>query len=222
MVIVDSHRSVWLAGLVLMAYFLFMRRTSLATVLKYGFLLMTVFAAVLLPLIFTGYDVLGYVARRAEAYRSPINDPTSSWRILLWLRNLAQWAQHPLDGLGFGPYYQGNVAAGVASTTSPHDLYVQTLVTLGAVGLALLVGLVVCAGVLMWSSARGPAAETGGDLDTSLALFGLGVLLSSSAYWLAYGMEPYTLLWMGLGVAAALARQKLSREHAALWQRGTP
>ena len=129
---VDSHRSVWLAAVVLLTCLLLAGRLRAGASTRVGIITGTVLALVLLFSSLLRPGTLANVLQRAGAMINPAGDLTSSWRLGLWAANLSRWRQHPLAGDGFGGYYAGNVAQGVTSTLTPHSVYVETLVAMGA------------------------------------------------------------------------------------------
>lgn len=208
MLLVDSHRSVWLAGLVLLVYFLVVGRRSAGAFARMAALAAAVAASALALAGILGLDVLNYVVSRGSALVNPAGDATSSWRLDLWASNLARWRQHPLAGEGFGGYYVGNAGRGVVTTTQPHSYYVETLVSMGAVGLALLVAVVVVAGATLWDALKRQRNVEQESLDATLVEVGLGILLSALAYSAVYAVDFYPLLWVGLALAAALGLRR--------------
>lgn len=209
--LVDSHRSVWLTGLVLLGYFLVIGRISAAVLAKIAFFATAVVVPVLTISTFLGFDALAFISSRGSAIVNPSADITSSWRLDLWASNLQRWGQHPWVGEGFGGYYAGNAARGVVLTTGPHSLQVQTLVAMGAVGLALVIAAVVVAGAILWKALRlHRSAHEEDSLDALLAELGLGILISAQVYWAVYSFDYYSCVWVGVALAAALRARRAS------------
>lgn len=204
MVLVDSHRSVWLA--------LLAAGLAAATVLGVGRVLRsrltlpvtTVATLMLVAVVAGGVPLLPFLAERSLAFTRPEHDPTASWRQTQWRAALGEWSERPWRGDGFGGYWSGLAARGGADVV-PHNLYVQTLAKTGAVGLALLLATVVAiiAALATRLRARPPLAP-GACLDDVLAFVGLLALVAALAYGVAYALEPFGLLFTGLGVAAAV------------------
>ena len=95
-------------------------------------------------------------------------------RLDLWRSAIAIFAQHPVFGSGPGTWAQlklMNTPLGAANLVLPHahDLYIQTLAEVGAVGTIALVALVVLIGRRLLSGAR--------SLDRGLAAQSAAVLL---------------------------------------------
>ncbi len=211
LLLVDSHRSVWLAALVLLACLFLSGRIRAGASVK-----VSVFAGMVIALIL-GFaslirpGTLGGILQRAGAILAPASDQTSSWRLGLWAANLSRWWQHPMAGDGFGSYYAGNAAQGVTLTLTPHSVYVETLVAMGAVGLALFLACIATATAILWTSAEWQRRRRIESLDATLVEFGLGVLFSALAYIAVYPFEYYSGLWVGLALAAALQAPAVGR-----------
>jgi O-antigen ligase len=210
MVVFDSHRSVWLAGLVLVVYLLVAGRVSAALRARIIALAAVVVAAFSATASIRGLGLWSYVESRGTAIFNPTADPTASWRISIWEANFARWRQHPLAGEGFGAYYQANALQGLPETMQPHNYYVQTLVVMGAIGLVLLMAVVIVAAVTFLRALRRQGSADRRSLDGTLATLGLGILLSALAFCSAYAIDPYSCLWVGVGLAAALGSQGIS------------
>ena len=202
--IIDGHRSVWLTATILVVYLVASGMSSASQRGRIIALAATVATVLLVAASVIGVDILGYVARRGGALIDPSGDPTSSWRLSLWGSNLSRWWQNPLAGDGFGGYYSGNAALGLSPTLTPHSLYIETLVAMGAIGLGLLVVVIAAAGVYLWSSRRAFRSTSRGSLDLLLVELGLGILISALAYWSVYSFDYYSCLWIGVGLAAAI------------------
>lgn len=204
MLVMDGHRSVWLAELILVVYLLAAARIPTAIRVRIVASSAAVAGVLFAAAGIFGFSLWTYLVGRASAIVDPTADPTSSWRLKLWEASLARWWERPLAGEGFGAYYQGNVAIGVAETTTPHSLYVQTLVPMGAIGLVLLVALIAAATISLRRALKWPCRTGRVSLDEGLVILGLGALISALAYWSAYSLDLYSVIWVGLGMAAVL------------------
>ena len=202
LVISDSHRSVWLAALAMTAYWLLQGRVKAGTVTKMAAAGAAIVGVGVVAGAVRGVNILAFVAARGAAIVSPAEDNTAAWRLQLWNANLRLWAGHPWAGTGLGSYYTGNAAQDVPTTTVPHSTYVQMLVSLGAVGLALLLAVIVLA-FLVLRTARKLTLPDHPGLDATLVDIGLLVLVGAVAYALAYSVDAFSCLWMGLALAAA-------------------
>jgi hypothetical protein len=202
--IVDSHRSAWIAVFALLVFLLFVGRHTLAQRIRILAAGTAIAAVLIVAATAAGLGFWGFVTSRARAIVDPASDPTSAWRLAIWSSNLAQWRHHMLGGVGFGAYYAGSAEAGLAMTLQPHSLWVQTLVSMGAVGLAMLAALFVVVGATLWEALKSQRRRGGASLDALMVEFGLGILVASLAYLTVYSFDYYACIWVGLGLAAAL------------------
>jgi O-antigen ligase len=205
LLIVDSHRSVWLAGAVMAGYALLSGRTSAPVVVRLLALGAAAFTTALVVSYLWGFNLVDYVVTRGDAFLNPSADNTSTWRIGLWTSSLRQWLLNPWAGEGFGGYYSAHAARGVSEAIQPHSAYVQSLVTLGVIGL----GLLLLTGIGAWFAIR-RAVRDGRDavdlgFDVTAAEVGLLVLAGSAAFCLVYPIPQIACLYVGVALAAALA-----------------
>ena len=209
--IIDGHRSVWLTGIILFVYFTAVGMSSASQRGRIIALAATVATVLLAAASIIGVDVLSYAADRGGALVDPSGDPTSSWRLSLWGSNLSRWWQNPLVGDGFGGYYSGNAALGLSPTLTPHSLYIETLMAMGAIGLVLLVAVTAAAGVYLWHTLRARRSTDRGSLDLLLVELGLGILIGAMAYWSVYSFDYYSCLWIGTALAATVGLRRARR-----------
>lgn len=203
MLIVDSHRSVWLAGLTMLAYLLVAGRAAATTIARVAALAAAVIAVVLAVATIRGFDILGYVVTRGSALVDPSGDHTSTWRLDLWESNLRRWWQSPWTGDGFGGYYAGNVAQGVSQNIQTHSAYVQALVVLGAVGLALLAAVTVAVWLVLRREVVDARRRGVEGLDAVLVELGLAILAGTLAFGIVYPVTLASCIWVGVALAAA-------------------
>lgn len=202
LIIVDSHRSVWLAAGVALAVLTVAGRIRLDRFWKWGFVAVLVVAVCGAGLMAAGKDPLGYVATRSIAFTDPGADGTAVWRLAIWKTAIQQGRQHLILGEGFGTYYDFGTQIGTI-TVSPHSLYVQTFLKLGLVGL--LTYLAVVAAIMVALASAWRLARRIGDVPMEpVLLLGLVAVCASVAYGLAYSFETYSMIFVGLGLAAAL------------------
>jgi len=153
----------------------------------------------------TGESAVGYVRTRSTAFVDPAADADSSWRLAVWHAALRQIERSPIVGVGFGGYWRFVVPRSISPipiTVQPHDVYLQTWLKTGAVGLVLYLGSVAGALVFMVRSWR--RSRRSGDPTTTVMLAtGLVVLVSASLFMVVYSFTYAALLWVGLGLAAA-------------------
>ena len=178
-------------------------RVAAATIARVVALAAAIFAVVLAVAMVRGFDVVGYVITRGSAIVAPSSDDTSSWRLDLWESNLRRWRQHPWTGDGFGGYYAGNLAQGVSQTIQTHSAYVQALVVLGAVGLALLAAITVAVWLVLRREAVDSRRRAAGGLDAVLVELGIAILAGTVAFGIVYPIAAYSYLWVGVALAAA-------------------
>jgi O-antigen ligase len=204
LVLLDGHRSVWLAAAILVLGLVATGELPVSRVWKWGTLALLLTAASFTVAAMVGLDPFSYVTSRGKAFVAPTQDPTSEWRLAIWKTELARFAHDPLAGEGFGGYFNTYIPELHATiTVFPHSLYVLTLVKLGLVGLALYLLLIVSTGWYLlrtFLSTRGSPHAMGRVLVT-LALV---ILVASHAYYAAYGLDYYSGIWVGLGLAAAI------------------
>lgn len=111
--------------------------------------------------------------------------------------------QDPLFGQGFGGYWDVYVPElGARVITSPHSVYVQTLVKVGLVGLA---SLLAWFGVCIRLLAQVVVLRDGGNSPQwVLVVMGLVAIAATLAYGSVYALDFWPLAWLGLGLAERL------------------
>ena len=206
MIIIDSHRSVWLATLSVGGAFLWIKEINYKNTMNHT--LLTIFSIIIILTLANQILVLkkqislvDYIAGRTsdlikieESYNN-----TASWRIIQWKSQLAKLWVSPLIGEGFGGYWglsgiQGDL--GVA----PHDLYVQTLVKLGIVGMLLYI--IIIAKIFVRLKRRLKFIEDENNPDIPILILGFVILVGSHIFYIAYSFDYYSLFYIGLGVAS--------------------
>ncbi len=204
MVLVDGHRSVWLFTAVCFLTLLVWREVPWRPVL--GFVIALIALSGVL-IVFSSSslvaDFFDYVVQRNQAFLDPQLDPTARWRIGIWYTLLETIIQSPMLGEGFGGYWFIIVPGIGEITSSPHSLYIQTLVKIGAIGLVLYMAIVVKVFSILKRALRRVEAMKG---DSVLVFIGLMVLLSAHAYYFVYAFEYYSCFFVGLGMAAVSGR----------------
>lgn len=202
LIIVDSHRSVWLAAGVSLIVLAATGTIRLERFWKWGVVVVLVLVLSATALAALGKDPIGYVALRGAAFTHPNADVTASWRLSLWRSALKQGQEHPVFGEGFGSYFDFQLAGGVV-TVEPHNFYVQTYLKLGLVGLLTYVG--AAAALLATLIAAWRRARRSGDVKLEpVMLMGLVAACASLTYGIAYSFDVYSMVFVGLGLAAAL------------------
>jgi O-antigen ligase len=201
MVIIDSHRSVWATGLVsLLVLFLIGEVTPTRTIR-----LIIPIAAVIVIVIFMVSDIgmnpSEYIASRGTAFVAPELDQTGGWRIAIWAAAFDKILASPLAGEGFGGYWAFWLpGSNEVVTVSPHSLYIQSLMKIGAIGLGLYFIIVFKLGKSLLKSVRRPAAERRGEY--ALVVLAFVILAAAHVFYIPYSLEYYTWLFVGLGAAA--------------------
>jgi O-antigen ligase len=143
----------------------------------------------------------------------------SNGRTVIWLTGLRGWLVHPVVGWGpdnFGHAFQRAVGAdwyaivaGLQTAGNAHNLYVQTLVTLGLPGLALAVWALVQTAAQTFSHAR--SAE-GPNRGLTVAVWSLLIGLMVA---LAFGVtDPGVTVWLWLTAGLLLASVAKPLENA--------
>ncbi len=198
-ILVDAHRSVWLAAVVVLGVLL-LRQTFTAKVRWLCMGVLFAVAAVLVAL-GLGYDAVGLVVERSGAVLT-LQD-TAGIRVDMWEALWPAIVDSPIIGRGLGLYWDIFLPQlGYAVRVFPHSLYVMALVHLGAVGVLLSVWLWVGAFRRCLSVRRGANPKPSARRFTyaSLGLVALGAI---AAYGVAYGLEVYSVALAGICVAGA-------------------
>lgn len=202
LIVADSHRSVWLAAGVSLLVLAVAGRVRLDRFWKWGFI--AVLVALVAGAVFTalGEDPIEYIAARSVAFTDPAADATAAWRLALWEAAIEEGREHLVLGEGFGSYYDFETRYGNI-TVSPHSLYVQTFLKLGLTGLVTYVALAAALIASLGSSRRRMTRHQDRQFEPVLVM-GLVAACASLAYGLVYAFDPYSMLFIGLGLAAAL------------------
>lgn len=195
LILVDSHRSVWIAAAALLLTLLLLgeiRVPRLALLAPWLGLLMVIAVAVG-GNGSTQIDLNELVTERAAEIFDPLaQEGTGAWRLRQWEIQIQNFYAQPVAGIGFGGYWG---EAGV----SPHSLYVQTLVKLGAVGMLLYAAIVLAVLVALWRWLR--AHHTAPPPETAIVVLSFVTLISAHVYYTVYAFEGYAWLFIALGMA---------------------
>ena len=201
LVLVDSHRSVWMSVGVIVLVMLGLRELALSRAWSWGLAALALMVVATVAAIEAGLDPVQYISTRASAFIDPAADRTSAWRLYVWQANLREYLAHPIVGEGFGAYWSAYVPQFDAVVdVSPHSIYVQTLVKAGAAGLLLYVASLVTAGRAMLSRVSGLRAS--GTADWAFLAMGIASLFTAVLYQIPYALEWYTPVWIGLALSA--------------------
>ena len=211
LIFVDGHRSVWLACAVVLLTLVMIGELRIERAWSWGVALSLAAIAALLAAQAVGLDPLRYFTSRAGAFVDPYGDRTSAWRAYVWRAQLVASWRTPLVGQGLGGYWSVYVPElNGTVTASPHSMYVQTLVKLGAVGLGL--HRAVALGVFTTlKRALGRFDQLCGA-DRVLVVMAVAVVPASLAFQSVYAVEMGSMIWLGLGLAALAGRPERAAE----------
>lgn len=146
MILIPHHRTVFLTAIVgLFVLFAFHRH-------KVGFVVkMAAISVMLMALISVAFMLVprfeGIFMKAVAGIEDPGSDATASWRMEGWQKQLtALSASQVLLGEGLGSYYNWDMGnwqySNVKVRVSPHNAYVEILLKLGLLGLAIYLALV--------------------------------------------------------------------------------
>ncbi len=205
MIIIDSHRSVWIATIAVGVVLFCIKENNYSK--KMNNILLTVFSIIIILfltnqilILKTKTNLFNYMTGRTsdlvkldESYNN-----SASWRVIQWKKQMTQFYDSPIVGEGFGGYWSLSGIPGDLGVF-PHDLYVQTLVKIGAVGMGLY--LIIIGTLLVNFKRIIKKYKVKYDPEMAILISGMVVLISSHVYYIAYSFEYYSLLFIGLGVA---------------------
>ncbi len=206
MIIIDSHRSVWIASVAVGAALFWIKENNYSK--KMNNTLLTVLSIIIILtltnqilILKTKTNLIDYITGRAgdlvkldESYKNNI-----SWRVVQWKTQIAKFYDSPITGEGFGSYWGFSGITGDLGVF-PHSLYVQTLVKLGAVGLVFY--LIIIVKIIVNLKRTMTKNKFKADPEMAMLILGMVVLIASHVFYIAYSFEYYSLLFIGLGVAS--------------------
>ena len=205
MIIIDTHRSVWVPSVVMFLSYLWLTRKQIRLgfekMLGYaGLGIFTFYLASQIVSLQLGQDLTEFIAERGKdafimdtSYAS-----TWTWRIQRWQMELEKVAASPFTGVGFGAYW-GDIDLLEKDPIFPHNLYVQILIKLGIIGLVLY-GLLIFRVFQRIAQAMGNG-QGAQKSEFVILLSGLIALIGSHVHYLAYSFDPYSLFFIGLAMA---------------------
>lgn len=207
--VISSHRSVWLAAMVSLFVLFMMGHLRLGNLIKMGAAMLS--AALIINFVYDEIDLVSFIETRLVALTDPTEDETANWRYLIWMDAIKQSSAHLLEGKGLGNYFMMRAPNGLIVTKMLHNQYVQLLYQVGLIGLLLYIGFV----IQMIVRLRRTYKETGDPFYKMVCLLALVVLLGSSAYYIAYDFDPFTWMFVGLGLAVCLnhSEQKIAMQQ---------
>ena len=197
--IVDSHRSVWLAAVVIIVTLYFLKEIRFKKVVYLIPVGIFLFFILFMLLKGVGIDFWKYVTERGIAFINPQEDNTAKWRLLIWQAQLVNFFSTPLLGQGFGGYWSVYVPELGTIDVSPHNFYVQSLVKIGSIGLLLYLSIIFRIMNKLIKAYKLFKLKKKKELP--LVLLGLVILIAAHVYYSVYSLEYYSLMFIGLAVA---------------------
>jgi O-antigen ligase len=142
------------------------------------------------------------LAEKFSGITDPYDDKNASWRIRGWETQLAIVKQNLFFGEGVGNYYGGLFMEG-----NPHNAYVQMTLKFGLFGLILYSLLVIqfFRKTLRVRRKLGPGPMKA-YIELGILTFG-----ATHAYMLGYGIDPFALVFFGVGTCAVSLSQQAFR-----------
>ena len=213
--ILDSHRSVWFAAVILFFLTLWFKEVQIRK-LQRNFLF---YIAAFFCIIFVASNLITsvmdtglidfVVERSGDVFKiGETDNTTTSWRVAKWRVQLQRLYNSPFIGLGFGGYWGVSGLEGDVGI-SPHNLYIQIVVKLGIIGLFLY--LMIVANVFRNLKYGFKVLTALKDPETAIIITGIIILLASHAFYMVYSLEDYSLIFIGLSIA--VLRSKLVRRR---------
>lgn len=203
--IIDSHRSAWLAAVVILGMLFYLDELKVGKIIK-SIPFVLILGAIVIPTINdSGLNFTKYIERRGSAFVDPSTDPTSNWRLLMWTAQLEKFVKSPILGEGFGGYWSVVFPNGTIVNYSPHSYYVQTLVKVGIIGMALY--FIIVFKLFNRFKKFLKTAKSKLNPELSIVILGFCVLITMHVYYIVYSLEYYSLIWFGLAVAVLLDKK---------------
>lgn len=208
--IIDSHRSAWLAAAVILGLLYYLKELKAGRIFRLiPFLI--ILGAIVIPLISdTGINIIKYVEQRGSAFYDPSSDPTSEWRMMMWSLHMDKFFSSPIIGEGFGEYWYVVFPNGQVVNVSPHSYYVQTLVKVGIIGMALWVFIIFKIFFRIKKFLEDARRKFNPELPIIILSF--CVLITMHVYYIVYSLEYYSLMYLGLAIAVMLDRKNYLNE----------
>lgn len=205
-IIIDSHRSVWITALATGATLFWIKEIKLRKIMNNAFsvtffIIIIFFLAHQLILVSLKTNLTDFTITRTndlikidEKYNN-----TAAWRVAQWKAQIPKYCASPIIGQGFGGYWGFSGVQGDLGV-SPHNLYIQTLVKLGSVGMVLY--LIIIIKIFFKFKRTITKYKIKDDSEMPILILGMVVLIASHVFYIAYSFEYYSLLFIGLGVAS--------------------
>ena len=200
MTIFNGHRSVWLATGVAFLALIFTGQISFKSYILTWIAGIIAVALVVYIFQMKGEDVFLFFDNRMMAFTNYKYDPTAYWRCSLWMEAYERIRENVFLGLGLGQHFQLRLSWNELVTTSPHNLYITITYHLGIMGLFLYLGFI-CQFVLFIHKAL-KLRLTVHQRAIILATF--VIMASGSVYYIAYGFDYSTWMYIGLGIGTIM------------------
>jgi O-antigen ligase len=206
LIIIDSHRSVWLASVAAGATLFWTKEMNYKKIVNHALIItvlgiIIVFLAQQVIMISLKTNLIDFIVERTsdlikidESYQNNV-----SWRMVQWKKQMDKFYASPIIGQGFGGYWGVSGLRGDLGI-QPHNLYVQTLVKLGIVGMLFYTIIMVKLFFKFISSLKKYRVK--GHTDMPILILGIVTLITSHVFYVAYSFEYYSLLFIGLGVSS--------------------
>ena len=197
--LIASHRSVWLAAFIAVIMLLFMGYFKFSNLVKMGVAFFI--AALTINFVYSEIDLVDFIQERLVALTDPTEDQTANWRYLVWQDALEQSKAFILEGKGLGNYFSTRLPNGMVVEVMLHNQYIQLIYQVGVIGLVLYLGFL----IQMYRRLSKTYRETSDPFYRMIALLNMVIIVSVSAYYVAYEYEPFTWLFVGLGLSVSLS-----------------
>ena len=204
-ILIDSHRSVWLSIIVIFIILFLIREENKRIILR-RILPALAIIAILFILVSSWTDISRFLSERLLAFTNPEQDPNANWRLLNWSFQMKRFFHSPIIGEGFGGYWGFNIYKNDI-WIMPHNLYIMILAKLGLVGLILYVSINIKIFVILKNSIN--KIITNNPEQASIIVLAFISLIGANVYAIAYPVDPrYSWLFIGLGLSAVLNRKE--------------
>jgi len=206
MIIIDSHRSVWITAVATGATLIWIKEIRFRKIMNNALsttfiIIITIFLAHQLIMLSLKTNLSEFTIKRTkdlikidEKYNN-----TAAWRVAQWKAQIPKFCASPIIGEGFGGYWGVSGVQGDLGV-SPHNLYIQTLVKLGTVGMLLY--LIIVVKIFFKFKQTIIKYKIKDESEMPILTLGLVVLIAAHVFYVAYSFEYYSLLFIGLGVAS--------------------
>jgi O-antigen ligase len=160
-----------------------------------------------------------YVKQRLESIVD-LQHPENASRLLLWGLSLRIWVDHPVLGVGdidLGDLFRAYASPGTSITWGhAHNVPLQFLVTLGALGFVIVTVMFVAIARMEWRVYRASRDDwfAGSVALGALAVFA-GILVMGLVEWSFGDQEVVTMLWVTVGLTVAIGRISAQRTGSA-------